>query len=341
MTFALRTSLALALLLAGPLGAQPLFKNDGLLQVTITTNLRDLVRERDSTELAWFGGEFVYAKGDSSVTVPVELRARGHFRRQRSNCDFPPLFVRGDKDVIEGTELQGNPRVKLVTPCRPGIDEYRQYILMEYGMYQAYALLNEKFPRTRLAAVTYRDSADRAKPLTVPAFFLETDAEVAKQYDLTLRENMLGARFRDMDTTTLQRLALFEVMMGAGDWSLGGLHNIYLLQDSAGVFFPVAYDWDFSGLINARYATPAPVLPIKRVTERHYMGPCYTPEQWAPTIAHFQSKREALDALWSDIPGLEPKKQEQARKYLDSFWKILEDPKAFERLTKTCRKEGN
>ncbi len=323
------------------LHAQPLFKNDGVLKVTITGNIRDLLRERDSTKLEWYGASFDYVSGDSTVSVPVELRARGHFRRQRNNCEFPPLFVRGAKEVIEGTELQGNQRVKLVTPCRPSNDDYRQYILMEYGLYAAYAMMHPIHPRTRLAEITYVDSAARVKPMTVTAFFLETDNETAKEHKLTLQEELKGARFRDMDPATLQSLSLFELMVGGADWSLGGLHNIYLLQDSIGVFFPVAYDWDFAGLVNARYATPAPILPIKKVTERHYMGPCYTAEEWKPTLDLYRSKREALDGLWATIPDLSPAKQKQATDYLGSFWKMVDNPRDFERMTKTCRPQGN
>ncbi len=321
--------------------AQPLFKTDGVLSVTITGNMRDLLRQRDSTRLEWHGAAFAYSEGDSSVTLPVELRARGHYRRQRTNCEFPPLFVRGEKERISGTELQGNPRLKLVTPCRPGAEEYQQYILLEYGIYRAYEVVSNIRPRTRLATVTYIDSADNTKPLTVPAFFMETDKEVADEEKMMLRDGMTGARFADVHQETLQSLALFEVMVGGNDWSLGAQHNVFLLQDSIGVFYPVAYDWDFAGLINARYAVPSEVLPIKRVTERHYMGPCYTPEQWAPMLDRFRAKRAEIDGVWANIPGLSPKKQEQALKYLDEFWKIIDNPKDFSRMVKSCRKAGN
>ena len=32
-------------------------------------------------------------EGGKTVTFPVTLRARGHFRRQARNCDFPPLWL--------------------------------------------------------------------------------------------------------------------------------------------------------------------------------------------------------------------------------------------------------
>ncbi len=321
--------------------AQPLFRSDSVLTVTITTNLRDLIRERDSTKLQWFGAAFVYADGDSSVTVPVELRARGHYRRQRSNCDFPPLFVRVKNSVAEGTQLQGNPRVKLVTPCRPGNDEYQQYILLEYGVYRTYAALNAIHPRTRLAHITYRDSSDRVKPITVYAFFGETEEEVAKEHDMELRDNLTGARFRDLDAPSLQSVALFSLLAGSSDWSVGGLHNVYLLQDSIGAYRPVAYDWDWTGLVNARYAKPDYRLPIKAVTERYYMGPCYTPEDWTPTVSRYLASRSAVDAVWSAIPNLTDNRRQQAARYLGDFWKILETPRELARLTKSCRPEGN
>jgi hypothetical protein len=78
--------------------AQALFRDDAPLTLTLTTNLRDLVRERDSTELRWFGAEMSYADAKGTTRrVPVELRARGHFRRQARNCAFPPLYLRADR----------------------------------------------------------------------------------------------------------------------------------------------------------------------------------------------------------------------------------------------------
>jgi hypothetical protein len=328
--------------LALPVQAQPLFKSDSVLEVTITANMRDLLRERDSTKLRWFGAEFSYADGTGTATVPVELRARGHFRRQRGNCDFPPIMVKLPKDDAKGTVLQGNKRVKLATPCRPNNADFQQYILVEYGAYRSYQLLHEAAPRTRLARITYRDSSERIKPVTVLAFFIELDEEVAKEVSVTLRENMKGARFRDVHTPTLQSLSLFEFMVGNPDWSLGALHNIYLLQDSTGVVTPVAYDWDWSGLVNTRYSFPDASLPIKSVTQRHYMGPCHTLAEWGPTLARYREMKPALDAVWTSIPELTPSRRAQAERYLGDFWKIIDNEKDFRgTVMRTCRPEGN
>lgn len=321
--------------------AQPLFRSDSVVEVTITTNLRDLVRERDSTQLAWFGATFSYKIGDSTVTVPTELRARGHFRRQKGNCTFPPLFIRVKGADARGTLLQGNPRTKITTSCRPGDPDYDQYILQEYGVYRMYQMLNPIHPRTRLARITYEDSTARMKPLTVYAFFSELDEEVAKEHNMTLREEMKGARFRDVEPVALQSMALFALMVGNSDWSLGALHNVYLLQDSMGVMRTVAYDWDWVGLLNTKYSRPDYRLPIKSVSERYYMGPCYTEMEWLPAVLKFQETRPAIDSLWTRIPGLSDSKRQQVDRYLGQFWQILEKPKDLGRMTKSCRAEGN
>jgi hypothetical protein len=340
-----RTVLMAGLVAALPVGAgaQALFRSETPVELTLVTNLRDLMRERDSTELRWFGAEMSYTddKGAARV-VATELRARGHFRRQARNCIFPPLFIRAGKGARDGSILQGNPRLKIVTPCRPSAEDYQQYILLEYLMYRTYAVINDVHHRTRLANITYKDSTDRVKPITVTAFLLEIEEEVAKEHDLEFTETK-GALFADVDSTTLDRIALFEYWIGNTDWSVAGLHNIELFRKPDGDYVPVAYDFDWSGAVNARYSFPNPTLGIRTVRDRLHRGPCRTAEQWAPTIAYYRSKRAAVDSVWArDIPGLDPKRRADSKAYLDQLWPILDAPRTFGRtVVDICQKQGN
>jgi len=340
---------SLALLLAAPwwlgvaLEAQPLFKTDVPLTVTITTNLRDLLRERDSTELQWHGAAFAYTDSDGSAkTIATELRARGHFRRQARNCAFPPLFLRAERDARESSVLQGNPRLKIVTPCRPTSPEYQQYIYLEYLMYRTYAIVNEVHHRTRLAKITYQDSLNRVKPIEVFAFFLETEAEVADNNDLEAVDQA-GAVFDDVVAEPLRRVSLWNYWIGNTDWSVAALHNIELFRNAGGDYVTVAYDYDWSGAVNARYSFPNPMLGIRNVRERLHRGPCLSAADWAPTIAHWQSKRAAIDALWAaPFPGLEDRRRLDTKAYLDELWPVLADPAKFERdVLKKCQNVGN
>lgn len=333
-----------ALVLAAPASdAQQIFRRDEPLAITLTTNLRDLVRERDSTELRWFGAELGYtdSAGQARV-VATELRARGHFRRQARNCSFPPLFLRAGRDARAGSILQGNPRLKVVTPCRPTVADYQQYILLEYLLYRTYAVLFPVHHRTRLANITYRDSADRVQPVAVTAFLLEVEEEVADEAGLEYRETK-GALFADLVPEAIDRLSLWEFFIGNTDWSVAALHNIELFRNEAGDHVPVAYDFDWSGAVNARYSFPNATLGIRTVRERLHRGPCRTVQEWAPTVAHFQSKRAAIDSVWaSPIAGLDARRRDDAKAFLDSFWPILTDARRFQRMVvEICQRQGN
>lgn len=343
---AFRLTLALVSLasVAPNAGAQALFREKAPITMTLTTNLRDLLRERDSTDLRWFGAALSVAGADGAdaPVVPTDLRARGHFRRQARNCAFPPLFLRASREARDGTILQGNPRLKVVTPCRPTVEDYQQYILLEYLAYQTYAQLLPVHHRTRLVNLTYRDSSERVKPIAVTAFLLEVDEEVADEHGLAFTEQT-GALWADVQAETIDRISLFEYWIGNTDWSLAALHNIVLFRSADGTYVPAAYDFDWSGLVNARYSFPNPKLGIRRVRDRLHRGPCRSAEQWAPTIAHYKARRAAVDSVWAaSVPGLEPKRRDEAKAWLDELWAMIDDPRRFKReIIDNCQPHGN
>ncbi len=333
-----------ALLVAAPMvAAQGTFSSKEPLKLTFTTNLRDLTRERDSLELEWFGTEMSWTDSSGALrNAAVELRARGHFRRQSANCAFPPIYLRAERAVRDGTPLQGNPRLKLVTPCRPTLAEYQQYIYLEYQLYQTYALLDSIHHRTRLVNVTYVDSTNRMRPVEVTGFFLETGEEMAQNEKLEFTERT-GVTWDFIPKEPIQVISLFEYWVANTDWSVAGLHNIVMTRMSEFEYRPVPYDFDWAGVINTRYSRPNTQLGLTSTRQRLHRGPCRTAEQWAPTIALFLSKRAEIDTLWTTpLPGQDVRRLAEAKKFLDELWPILEDPRRFKReIIDKCQPEGN
>jgi hypothetical protein len=141
----------------------------------------------------------------------------------------------------------------------------------------------------------------------------------------------------------LDRISIFEYWIGNTDWSLAALHNIEMMRKPDGDYIPVAYDFDWSGAVNARYAFPNPTLGIRTVRERLHRGPCKTAAQWAPTIAHYKSRRAAIDSVWAaPIAGLDPKRRADTKTYLDQLWPLLDNPRAFGRaVVDVCQRQGN
>ncbi|MEA3245240.1 MAG: hypothetical protein U9Q74_03680 [Gemmatimonadota bacterium] len=329
-------------LTAADAAAQRLFRSTAPVEVTFTTSLKKLVGERDSTRLNPYGALMTYKDSSGKeASLPVVLRARGHFRRQARNCYFPPIRWDAKRADVQGTLFQGLTRMKITTECRPGNADYQQYILAEYAVYRAYQVVSPLHFRTRLARITYKDSAKATPDVTSWAYFIEDDGEMARDNNMKVVDQK-GALFEDLDQRQLMITTLFEYMVGNTDVSISGLHNIVLLRDSTGLaIHPVAYDFDFSGLVNTRYATPDPRLGIRRVTDRLHRGPCKPLDEWKPVFAYFQSKRAAIDSVYGTIPDLSPGRAKDARSYLDDFWKVIaNDRDAKAEIVDRCQKLG-
>ena len=138
-------------------------------------------------------------------------------------------------------------------------------MLKEHLAYQIYNALTDKSLRARLARMTYHDTSGRTESLTRYAFFVEHFDSLAKRHDAVVWK---PERFDvlDADPVEMATLDVFEYMIGNTDWSAVFNHNVVLIRDAAGRATAVPYDFDFSGLVDAEYASVAPELPIRHVT---------------------------------------------------------------------------
>jgi hypothetical protein len=343
MTRHLPAMLAAALLTGGTsslAGQSQLFDGPGTaLELRIASDFKGLMAERDSLQLASFPGRITYTDGDGrTVPVDAQLKLRGHWRRQKNNCDFAPIKVDFTKEATAGTIFENQGDLKLVVHCRKG-GHGQQWVLREYLVYRLYNILTPLSLRTRLIRAWYVDTTGRSDSLSGHAFFLENARRAADRNGARILEAQ-GAKWDDLDPEQGALLSAFEYFIGGSDWSLPMLHNIMLFkQTETGVVWPVAYDFDWTGIVDAAYAFPDARLPIKSVRQRIYRGVCRTPEEWAPLIARFQGAKPALYAVYDSIGDLDPKYVLQTRKYLDQFFEVIGSPDLMKReMIDTCRK---
>src|SRR5687767_7403136 len=139
-----------------PYELQKLFSNDSVVRFTLTTNMRSLTRSR-SGEPRYQTARLTYSDtGAAPITIPLRVRARGHWRR--ANCDMPPLLLNFWTDSSKKTLFARLDRGRLVVHCKND-PTYDQYVLQELQLYRIYNLLTPLSHRARLARVTYVDSA--------------------------------------------------------------------------------------------------------------------------------------------------------------------------------------
>ncbi len=73
---------------------------------------------------------------------------------------------------------------------------------------------------------------------------------------------------RTVNSRVMDLLAMFQYMIGNGDYSVTGRHNLRILAmatSGPSGFIPVPYDFDYTGLVNTHYAIPGESLGIKNV----------------------------------------------------------------------------
>lgn len=318
----------------------PLFSSNEILEITLQFDMKKLMQAKYKED--YLPASIIYnQKRDANVTpdtVNLKIRARGHSRKRI--CQFPPLRLNFNSKNNDGSLFAGLDKVKMVCYCKNS-DMYEQYILKEYYVYKLYELFTERSFKTRLLRVKYKDSRGKRKTIERYGFIIENEKDFAKRIHAHPFEiNQLHPR--NCDKTTTKSLAIFQYMIGNKDWSVAKQHNVKLFVPAANSGesrpFPVPYDFDYSGLVNAHYAEVSDILPIEEITDRYYLGYCGNEEAINYTLADFKKKEEVVLNVFSEDKLLDEKEKEEALEYLKAFYNLLKkEGTVLAALKKQCK----
>lgn len=324
----------------------PLFTSHETLQMTLEADFSAMKRNdrgQDSEErpgvLRWTSASGV------RDSLEIQIETRGNFRLQRKNCEFPPLRLNLKKKATKGTIFDGQDKLKLVVTCKLGRDYWEQYVLLEYLAYRTFNLITDKSFRVRLARVTYVDTSGRDDPFTRYGIILEDDDTMALRHEgrkVDWTSGQLDPRHLDPYHAVL--VDVFQYMIGNTDWSGVEMHNMELIETTEREYFTIPYDFDFSGVVNARYAAPDPSLPIRRVRQRLFRGFCpdqvnRPQETYEQAFGRFLELKDEIYELWMDQEGLERDRLEETLEYFDDFYQTVEEPDRIEsRMFDSCRR---
>lgn len=302
-----------------------LFASEEPLPITLIADFKAVNRDRNPESTKVFPATLVVAgRNGGEDRISVNIRTRGHSRRMATTCTFAPIRIEFPEKKAAGTVFEGHKSLKLGTHCRDA-DSYEQYVYREYLVYKIFNRVTARSFRARLAAATYVDAATN-KPFSSRAgLFIEDDDDVARRLGGETTE-LQGMTFSHVDMETMTLVGLFEYMIGNTDVSLLKLHNLILVRSATGVVYPVPYDFDYSGVVNARYAVPAKQLELATVRERLYRGPCLTQQDLTPFLTRLGGMRENIMSLYDTVPALDNGYRKDARNYLDDFFKIIGKP---------------
>ena len=303
-----------------------LFKETEPLAFTLTADFNAINKDRNPNSTRRFPAVLTVASDKGPQDIHVKLGTRGHFRLMARNCDFVPLRVEFPRDEIAGTPFDGQTNLKLGTHCR-GDKAYDNYTLREYLTYRLFNMVTPLSFRARLARTTYVEEKNKKPIATRYAIFIEHENEVAWRFGGRVVE-LPRIVFKELDAPTLNRMMLFEYMIGNTDFSIWALHNVRIVQDKNRTLYPVPYDFDLSGLVHAPYAVPDPRIGIRSVLDRLYRGPCRSADDLETTTESFRARHGDMLTLLESMRDLEPLARGEAKEYLESFFRMVDKPNA-------------
>jgi hypothetical protein len=321
--------------LAAQEGPAPLFSSHDVLSVTIEAPLTTLMRERSDEE--YLDGKFTV----DGKTFDLKLRTRGNFRRQKANCPFAPIRLNFQKGQVGDSILEGQDKLKLVTHCNTRRGNYDQLVLREYLTYRILQTLTDKHFGARLMRITYVDT-EGGDSIERWGFVIEDEEDIGTRLGLE-RLEVAELSYRDLDASQTILITMYQYLIGNLDFSFvrgpegsDCCHNSVPFSDGT-TTFPIPYDFDHAGLIDAPYAKPAPQFNVRTVKTRVYRGRCPYNDLLPETLDYINGKRGEIEAAVAEVDGLDKGNRREVDKYIEQFFGVISDPKKIDRqLVRKC-----
>ena len=312
-----------------------LFEDNAVLEVSVIGPLTTLLEDQRSR------AQLPFVLRANGVDHAIELRVRGKSRLEV--CRFPPLRLKFVADDTLGTVFAEQNKLKLVTHCRPG-DSYQTSALREFAAYRIFNLISEVGYRVRLLHITYIDTAEGRKKKTSSryGFLIESAAALALRTNGTPL-NDKGISVASLDKQHAAKVFIFAYLIGNTDWSLVRAkdddkccHNGDVFDIGPSRYF-VPYDFDLSGIVNARYAWTNPAVRISKVTQRKYRGYCIPADALKLGLIHIKGLRADILDVIDEVPGLSLKDRQKTFKFLDGFFsRASDEDKLLRRFERYC-----
>lgn len=313
------------------------FGSDELLEISLQFNIREFVKTKNEMNHDFDARLSVRVSEQDTLSQDIKLRARGKMRRKY--CTFPPIMLKIKKSKDQ-TRVFPKGNMKLVTHCNQGAN-FENYILKEYLAYKLYSLVTPYSFRTRLVLVNYIDSLRPERTFSEYGILIEDVDDLAERHNaITIKSLRLGQNH--MDNYEMARVALFNYMIGNTDWSVAEQHNVKILKINDPLMtkgIPVAYDFDYSGFVNTSYSKPHDKVPITHVTERYFMGSCFSDELMRQVLEEYEELQPQILQTIRDFPYMIKPQRKVAENYINGFYKkFKKEDVLIADINRTCLK---
>jgi hypothetical protein len=290
-----------------------------VIETTVTTDIKKLRNDKRKPE--WQPAKIVMQFSDTAViSEEIRVQPRGVFRK--TNCDIASLMLNFKNPT--SPKLSPLKKLKLVGGCRSSIND-EELLLKEYIVYKIYNFITNMSFHVRLLRITYKDSRDKIRSYRQYAFLIE-DIK-----DLCNRNNCVEVKRKGFTISNTNRqqttiFSMFQYMVGNTDWLVNNYHNIKLMapkSDTSAMPYIIAYDFDYSGVVDAPYAVPDEKLGTTSVTERVYRGPPRNPFELQLAADIFKEKKEQIMYYINNFPLIGTRTKRNIAEYIEKFYEVI------------------
>ena len=284
-------------------------------KITLEADLTTIIANKKTNQ--YFPGTLITEDGK---TYAIELRPRGKFRRKIS--EIPPLKIKFKKKLLAAEGLDTLNEIKLVLPT---VDKASgdELVIKEYLAYKMFERLTPASVRAKLIKLTIRDTHVEKSKKTMYAILVEDEEETCAR----LKGSPVSEYGIPTDSLIAHQAALsvmFEYMIGNTDWEIAMMRNVRLMRSNeTGKVLVMPYDFDFSGLVSAPYASPSSESGLKTVRDRFLMSS-------GLKLEHLKRATQVIRAAKKDLyeicrsKYLSKTTSGEMIDYLDTFFQMVE-----------------
>ena len=225
-------------------------------------------------------------------TYTIELRPRGRYRRKVSQV--PPMKIRFDEKELQTENLDTLNEIKIALPSVHN-DQGNDLIIKEYLAYRMFETVSSAYFRARLVKLTLIDTNEKGMgKKKVYAIFIEDEEDVARRLD-GIPEGEFGIKLDKHEQDQAALVVMFQYLIGNTDWDFAMHRNVELIKKKANdKILALPYDFDFSGLVSAPYASPSSESGVKTVRDRYLMSAGVDAEALKSATQILKSKEKEL-----------------------------------------------
>ncbi len=317
------TSVILAYFLSVSLSANPLAEGSSIfdlmsygkvLDITIEIDL-DSIKTRRRSQDAFETSLSFRDRKKNIQKWEVEVTIRGKFRRV--HCETPPLKLNFKKSHLREAGLTPFDDYKLVTHCMVDQHLSKELLLKEYLAYKIYNQITDYSYRTHLLKITYKNP-ETGKEDRQWGFIIEDTALLRTRVEAEKEEGLLFP-IDTFDQKQLKVMAVFQFLIGNLDWSLKSGRNVNYIRKEKQII-PIAYDFDFAGLVNAPYANPVLDYQFRPVGKKGSFDPLGLDKDLIVILDYYDAKRKSILKTARKLKFLSVESRRILLQYLDNFY---------------------